>query len=86
MWDDVATVRLLNMGTFEIVVGTVLLALVSFQIWLTVRVHRSGLYERKQKMWQTQLIWLLPVIGAGLVFSILNEDERAQRPTSSLKS
>jgi hypothetical protein len=74
------------MGTFEVIVGAVLLALISFQIWLTVRVHRSKLYEPKQKLWQTQLIWLLPIIGAGLVFSILQEDERAQRPNSELKS
>jgi len=74
------------MGTFEIVVGAVILALVSFQIWLTVRVLRSKLYEQKQKLWQAQLIWLVPIVGAGLVFSILQEDERAQRPSSSLKS
>ncbi len=74
------------MGTFEIVVGAVLAGLLAFQIWLTVRVHRSKLYEPRQKVWQTQLIWLLPIIGAGLVFSILHEDERAQRPSSELKS
>lgn len=74
------------MGIFEIVVGAILLALVSFQIWLTVRVHKSKLYEPKQKMMQTQLIWLLPIIGAGLVFSILHEDEQSQRPSSELKS
>ena len=73
------------MGTFEIVVGAALLAVVAFQVWLTVRVHRSKLYEPKQKVWQTQLIWLLPIIGAGLVFSILQEDEKAQRPSSELK-
>ena len=74
------------MNTFEIVVGAVLLALVAFQIWLTVRVHRSKLYEPKQKVWQTQLIWLLPIVGAGLVFSILHEDEKSQRASSSLES
>lgn len=72
------------MGIFEIIVGAVLFALVAFQIWLTVRVHRSKLYEPKQKVLQTQLIWLLPIVGAGLVFSILHEDERAQRPSSEL--
>jgi hypothetical protein len=74
------------MGTFEIVVGAALLAVIAFQVWLTVRVHKSRLYEPKQKVWQTQLIWLLPIIGAGLVFSILQEDEKAQRPPSELKS
>lgn len=71
------------MDLFEAVIGLAILALVAFQIWLTARVFRSRLYERKQKIWQAQLIWLLPVIGAGLVFSILQEDAKAQRGTSS---
>lgn len=73
------------MYAFEIVFALVLLALATFQTWLTVRVFRSNLYERKQKIWQAQLIWLLPIIGAGLVFSILHEDEQSQRPSSELK-
>jgi hypothetical protein len=71
------------MDLFEAVIGLAILALIAFQIWLTARVFRSRLYERKQKIWQAQLIWLLPVIGAGLVFSILQEDDKAQRGTSS---
>lgn len=75
------------MGTFEIVIGAALLGLVAFQIWLTSRVFRSRLYERKQKIWQAQLIWLVPILGAGIVFSILQEDDKAERRASShLKS
>jgi hypothetical protein len=75
------------MSVFEIFVTVVVFALVAFQGWLTVRVFRSGLYERKQKIWQAQLIWLLPIIGAGLVFSILNEDQKAEtEATAHLKS
>ena len=75
------------MFVFEIFVALVAIALVSFQAWLTVRVFRSGLYERSQKIWQAQLIWLLPIIGAGLVFSILNEDRKAEtEATAHLKS
>jgi hypothetical protein len=75
------------MVVFEVFVALLLLALVSFQTWLTVRVFRSGLYERKQKIWQAQLIWLLPIVGAGLVFSILNEDRKAEtEATAHLKS
>jgi hypothetical protein len=72
------------MAAFDIVIYLAILALVGFQVWLTVRVFRSKMYERKQKIWQAQLIWLLPVIGAGVVFSILQEDARAERPTSEL--
>jgi hypothetical protein len=75
------------MGTFEFVIGAALLGLVAFQIWLTSRVFRSRLYERKQKIWQAQLIWLVPILGAGIVFSILQEDDKAERRASShLKS
>jgi hypothetical protein len=67
------------MGLFEIIIGAAILAVVAFQVYLTVRVFRSRMYERKQKVWQAQLIWLLPVIGAGLVFTILQEDDQAER-------
>ncbi len=72
---------------FEIVLALVAVAVVSFQAWLTRRVFRSHLYERKQKIWQAQLIWLLPILGAGLVFTILQEDKQAERDAASqLKS
>src|SRR5262245_51716527 len=67
---------------FNVVVAAALVALIAFQVWLTVRVFKSRLYERKQKIWQAQLIWLLPIIGAGVVFSILQEDQKADQPTS----
>ncbi len=75
------------MGTFEIVVGALVLAMVAFQTWLTVRVFKSRIYEHRQKVWQTQLIWLVPILGAGLVFTILQDDERAEREAGThLKS
>ena len=75
------------MSAFEIVVALALAAVVVFQAWLTRRVWKSHLYERKQKIWQAQLIWLLPILGAGLVFSILQEDRQAERDAASqLKS
>lgn len=70
------------MGAFELVIAVVVLAIFAFQAWVTVRVFRSQLYERKQKIWQAQLIWLLPIIGAGVVFSVLQDDERAERRSS----
>ena len=69
---------------FEILIGVAVAAVLLFQAWLTRRVFKSQLYERKQKIWQAQLIWLLPIIGAGLVFSILQDDAKAERDASSL--
>jgi hypothetical protein len=74
-------------GAFEIIIGVGVLCAAAFQAWLTWRVFHSGLYERKQKMMQAQLIWLLPIVGAALVFSVLREDDAAQRSAdSSLRS
>jgi len=73
------------MDLFDGILGALLLALASFQAWLTVRVWKSRLFERKQKILQSQLIWLLPIIGAGLVFTILIEEERSNKtPPSQL--
>jgi hypothetical protein len=75
------------MSAFEILIAIAVAGVVVFQAWLTRRVFKSQLYEHKQKIWQAQLIWLLPILGAGLVFSILQEDQKAERGASSqLKS
>ncbi len=77
-----ATLRV-PMSPFEILLLLAVFSVVVFQAWLTRRVFKSNLYERKQKIWQAQLIWLLPILGAGLVFSILHEDRQAERDASS---
>jgi len=75
------------MGFLEVAVGVAIAAVIAFQAWLTVRVFKSKMFERRQKVMQAQLIWLLPILGAGLVFSILQEETAAdQKPPSHLKS
>ncbi len=69
------------MNLFDGIIGSALLALVAFQSWLTYRVFRSNLFERKQKVLQAQLIWLVPIVGAGLVFTVLQDEERMQGKT-----
>ena len=61
-------------------IGTlVLVALLGFQAWVTYRVWRSKLYDRSQKLAQSKLIWLLPALGAVFAFSVLTEEEEAER-------
>jgi cytochrome bd-type quinol oxidase subunit 2 len=60
----------------------VLLGVVAFQAWVTLRVAKTGVYERAQKLAQAKLIWLVPVLGAALVMSVLHQEESAQRPRS----
>lgn len=50
-----------------------------FQVWVTIRVFRSRLYESSQKSAQAKLIWLLPVLGAVIAFSVLTSEEQAER-------
>lgn len=51
----------------------------AFQLWVTVRVYRSRLYEPSQKSAQAKLIWLLPVLGAVIAFSVLTGEEQRER-------
>jgi tellurite resistance protein TehA-like permease len=64
----------------KIVIALALIAGLVFQLWVTYRVVRTDLYERTQKSAQAKLIWLLPVLGATIVLSVLSEEEKAQRP------
>lgn len=59
--------------------GLLLLAGVAFQTWVTVRVFRSRLYQPSEKSAQAKLIWLLPVLGAIIAFSVLTTEEKAER-------
>ena len=61
-----------------VVVGVVL-----FQIYVTVRLYRTSAFERAQKMAQAKLVWLLPMLGAIIVFSVLSDEERHTRNDGS---
>jgi tellurite resistance protein TehA-like permease len=56
-----------------------------FQVWVTYRVWRSRVFERAQKVNQSKLIWLLPVLGAVMVISVLSQEERADRNGPQLR-
>ena len=56
-----------------------------FQGWVTYRVWRTRVFERAQKFNQAKLIWLLPVLGAVMVFSVLHQEERAERDGPQLR-
>jgi hypothetical protein len=59
------------------VIGILLLvAVVVFQVRTTMRVWRSRAFDRPQKVAQSRLIWLLPFIGAAIVGSVLEDEER----------
>ena len=63
------------MGAFEVFLAVVVAVIAVFQAWLTIKVFKSGLYDRRQKILQAQLIWLLPILGSGLVYTMLQDDD-----------
>lgn len=63
----------------------ILLVILAFQARTTMRVWRSKIYDRPQKVAQSQLIWFLPLIGAVIVMSVLeDESEREKGPPPGL--
>lgn len=62
------------------VVGAfILFCILAFQARTTLRVWRSKLFDSAQKSAQTKLIWLLPLIGAVLVQSVLEDEDRREK-------
>jgi hypothetical protein len=59
-------------------IGLVVAAVV-FQIWVTLRVRRTPIFDGSQKSAQTKLIWFVPVIGAAVVFAVLQSEEQYER-------
>lgn len=73
------------MDRASIVGALIIIVVLAFQARITSRVWRSQAFDRPQKVAQSQLIWLLPLIGAALVASVLEEeDERAKGPPPGL--
>jgi hypothetical protein len=63
----------------------IILVVLAFQARTTLRVWRSKLFDRPQKIAQSQLIWFLPLIGAVIVMSVLeDESEREKGPPPGL--
>lgn len=60
---------------FIIILGLIL----AFQARTTQRVWRSKLFDRKQKIAQSQLIWFLPLIGAVIVMSVLEDEVQREK-------
>ena len=59
------------------VLGILLLAaIVAYQVRTTLRVWRSNAFDRPQKVAQSRLIWMLPLIGAVIVGAVLEDEEK----------
>ncbi len=56
----------------------VISAFVVFQVWVTWRVWRDDSFIRSEKSAQTKLVWLVPLLGAILVYSMLSDERKHQ--------
>jgi tellurite resistance protein TehA-like permease len=63
--------RVLGSYMIYVVVGGALL----FQAYVTYRLWRSQVFDGQQKRAQSKLVWLVPVLGAAVVFSVLVDEE-----------
>jgi hypothetical protein len=67
------------MSPAHVLGALVLLAIVIFQVRTTMKVWRSRAFDRPQKVAQSRLIWMLPLVGAAIVGAVLDEEESRDR-------
>ncbi|WP_437943842.1 hypothetical protein WMF27_04225 [Sorangium sp. So ce281] len=65
----------------SILTWTTVAAAILAQAFIPVRLWRSELCSRDQKLLQSALIWLLPVAGPFIVHSGLRQEDDVSRPT-----
>ncbi|WP_437968794.1 hypothetical protein WMF04_05635 [Sorangium sp. So ce260] len=65
----------------SVISWVVLAAVILAQAFVTERLWRSEMYSRDHKLAQSVLIWLLPIVGAIVVYAGLRQDDDVSRPT-----
>ena len=63
------------MGSSEVILGIAVL-IAAFQLWVSVQLFRASHYEPLQKWLQLLLIWLIPLLGAIVVQSMMRSEGR----------
>lgn len=58
-----------------LIVPLLIIVTIALQVVATRRVHRDISFEPDQRRAQLWLIWLVPVLGAALVLSVLHEEQ-----------
>jgi hypothetical protein len=65
-------------------VFAMILVTVALQVVATRRVHRDVSFAPDQRKAQLWMIWLLPILGASIVLSVLHDEPVAHRENQSL--
>lgn len=64
-------------------VVAMILVTIALQVLATRRVRRDHAFAPEQRKAQLWLIWLLPILGASLVLSVLHDEPRPERDSQS---
>lgn len=57
-----------------------ILAVIVFNIYVTVRVLLKTEFNQFQKIVQNVIIWIIPILGALLIFFFIRDDEKPKGP------
>ena len=68
------------MSSFEIAIVVIAVCVAAYQLYVSVYVARYAGFTNRQKILQVILIWLLPLIGAGIAHAILKSDKNKPKP------
>jgi len=60
----------------EMIIGVAIVA-AAYQLWVSVELLRSSIYVPIQKTLQLILVWLVPVVGAFIVQSMMRSEGKA---------
>jgi len=61
-----------------------LLTVILFQSFVTYKVWRIDWFEKAEKIAQSKLIWLVPLLGAVMVYTVISDEDEPRGPTSHL--
>lgn len=64
------------------VMTLLILAILVFQVFVTYRVWRVDWFERSEKIAQSKFIWLLPLVGAVMVYTVIADEDEPRGPSS----
>jgi ABC-type enterochelin transport system permease subunit len=67
------------MNNVQLIVVGLLVALFTYQIWVSLVINRADEYDAKQRTVQLILIWLVPILGAAACHLFLM-NSRKKRP------
>lgn len=56
------------------------LAVVAFNVYVTIRLLMKAEFNRYQKVAQSIIIWFVPIFGALLIFIFIKDDETPKGP------